>query len=226
MMNTMKILIVEDDMILAQEIKNFLQKWGYSPVCATHFDNLIDDFTNYRPHLILMDINLPYYDGFYWCTKIREQSTLPIIYISSRNDDKDKIMAIAQGGDDFIEKPFHLDLLKAKIETLLRRTYQYKAQHKVYLDNDLYFEATTSSIYYKQERLKLTKSENVVLSVLVDHRPSIVSRDILMDTLWNTNEFISDNTLNVLTSRLRSKLKDFCHDEIIHTKKGQGYYLS
>lgn len=173
-----------------------------------------------------MDINLPFYDGFYWCFKIRESSNVPVLFISSRSDDKDKIMAIAQGGDDYVEKPFHLELLKAKIEAILRRTYQYKVEHKIYLHTDLYFESSTSSLYYKQKKLELTKSENIVLSVLAQHKPSIVARDALMDALWNTNEFISDNTLNVVISRLRTKLKDICKEDVIHTKKGQGYFIA
>lgn len=172
-----------------------------------------------------MDINLPYYDGFYWCSKIRETSTVPIIYISSRNDDKDKIMAIAQGGDDYVEKPFHLELLKAKIEAILRRTYQYTVNHTIYLQSDLAYESHTSTLYHRNQKIELTKLENKVLSVLIEHRGVIVSRNQLMDALWNTNEFISDNTLNVLISRLRSKLKDICDDEVIYTKKGQGYYI-
>lgn len=225
-MENIRILIVEDDVVLAREQQEFLSKWGYMAVCAKQFDNLIEEMSLYAPKLVLMDINLPFYDGFYWCFKIRESSNVPVLFISSRSDDKDKIMAIAQGGDDYVEKPFHLELLKAKIEAILRRTYQYKVEHKIYLHTDLYFESSTSSLYYKQKKLELTKSENIVLSVLAQHKPSIVARDALMDALWNTNEFISDNTLNVVISRLRTKLKDICKEDVIHTKKGQGYFIA
>lgn len=224
-MEQIRIMIIEDDEVLGNQIQSFLQSWGYYPIQARNFQNILQEFQKTLPHLILMDINLPYYDGFYWCSKIRETSTVPIIYISSRNDDKDKIMAIAQGGDDYVEKPFHLELLKAKIEAILRRTYQYTVNHTIYLQSDLAYESHTSTLYHRNQKIELTKLENKVLSVLIEHRGVIVSRNQLMDALWNTNEFISDNTLNVLISRLRSKLKDICDDEIIYTKKGQGYYI-
>lgn len=224
-MEQIRIMIIEDDEILGNQIQSFLQSWGYYPIQARNFQNILQEFQKTLPHLILMDINLPYYDGFYWCSKIRETSTVPIIYISSRNDDKDKIMAIAQGGDDYVEKPFHLELLKAKIEAILRRTYQYTVNHTIYLQSDLAYESHTSTLYHRNQKIELTKLENKVLSVLIEHRGVIVSRNQLMDALWNTNEFISDNTLNVLISRLRSKLKDICDDEVIYTKKGQGYYI-
>lgn len=224
-MEQIRIMIIEDDEVLGNQIQSFLHSWGYYPIQARNFQNILQDFQKTLPHLILMDINLPYYDGFYWCSKIRETSTVPIIYISSRNDDKDKIMAIAQGGDDYVEKPFHLELLKAKIEAILRRTYQYTVNHTIYLQSDLAYESHTSTLYHRNQKIELTKLENKVLSVLIEHRGVIVSRNQLMDALWNTNEFISDNTLNVLISRLRSKLKDICDDEVIYTKKGQGYYI-
>ena len=194
-MEKMHIMIVEDDETLAREIKDFLMRWGYYAVIATHFENIVEDFYNYKPHLILMDINLPYYDGFYWCTQIRNTSQVPLIFISSRNDDHDKIRAILQGGDDYVDKPFHLELLKAKIEAILRRTY-------------------------------LTKSESQIVCLLLESQGAIVTRQALMEALWNTDEFISDNSLTVLISRLRTKLKDECHQDIICTKKGQGYYIS
>lgn len=224
-MEQIRIMIIEDDEVLGNQIQSFLHSWGYYPIQARNFQNILQDFQKTLPHLILMDINLPYYDGFYWCSKIRETSTVPIIYISSRNNDKDKIMAIAQGGDDYVEKPFHLELLKAKIEAILRRTYQYTVNHTIYLQSDLAYESHTSTLYHRNQKIELTKLENKVLSVLIEHRGVIVSRNQLMDALWNTNEFISDNTLNVLISRLRSKLKDICDDEVIYTKKGQGYYI-
>lgn len=224
-MEQIRIMIIEDDEVLGNQIQSFLQSWGYYPIQARNFQNILQEFQKTLPHLILMDINLPYYDGFYWCSKIRETSTVPIIYISSRNDDKDKIMAIAQGGDDYVEKPFHLELLKAKIEAILRRTYKYTVNHTIYLQSDLAYESHTSTLYHRNQKIELTKLENKVLSVLIEHRGVIISRNQLMDALWNTNEFISDNTLNVLISRLRSKLKDICDDEVIYTKKGQGYYI-
>jgi len=221
----MLIMIVEDDEILAGAIKTFLEKWGYKAVIAKNYHDIIADYHIYHPHLILMDINLPLYDGFHWCSKIRNISNVPLIYISSRNDDRDKIMGIAQGGDDYVEKPFHLDLLKAKIEAILRRTYQYKVKSKVVLKDNLYFDIESASLIYNNKDISFTKSERKIMKMLMENRTHIVSREELMEEIWNTDEYISDGTLTTLISRLRSKLKDECGENIIKTKKGQGYYI-
>lgn len=221
----MKIMIVEDDRILAEEICQFLSKWGYQAVAAKQFENVAAECLAGQPHLILMDINLPYYDGFYWCRKIREQSQVPVIYISSRSDDMDKIMAIAQGGDDYVEKPFRLELLKAKIEAMLRRTYQYQARVHTLLAPDLYFDHGLCAVLYQNQQMDLTRSEQRILAKLVEKRPEVVTRQELMMELWSTDEFVSDGTLTTMVSRLRSKLKRFCGKELIMTKKGQGYLI-
>ncbi len=221
----MTIMIVEDDEILAREVKAFFEKWGYIVRSISRFDAVMDEFGRVRPHLILMDINLPYYDGFYWCRRIRECSQVPIVFISSRDDDRDKIMAITQGGDDYVEKPFHLELLKAKAEAVLRRAYRYKVKDRVRLRQNLYFDQYTSSLIYEDRAAELTRAERRVLSCLLEKRPEIVSREELMTTLWNTDEFVSDGTLTTCISRLRSKLQAFCGEGLIETKKGQGYYI-
>ena len=221
----MKIVIVEDDRVLAEEILQFLEKWGYQAAVARQFENIASECMDMQPHLILMDINLPCYDGFYWCRKIREKSQVPVIYISSRSDDMDKIMAIAQGGDDYVEKPFRLELLKAKIEAMLRRTYQYQTRMRTLLKPDLYFDHGQSVLVSKDKKLELTKSEQRILKKLMEKRPSVVTRQELMMELWSTDEFVSDGTLTTMVSRLRSKLKSFCGDELIFTKKGQGYFI-
>lgn len=221
----MTIMIVEDDETLANEISAFLLRWGYHTGLCTDFQKITDDFIKQKPHLVLMDINLPYYDGFYWCRMIREISAVPVIYISSRSDDRDKIMAIAQGGDDYVEKPFHLELLKAKIEAVLRRTYEYKVREEHYLTPDVLFDSQTSSLHFHETILELTKSEKKILTALLTNRPAIVSRDDLMMELWNTDEYVSDGTLTTMISRLRSKIRSFCGQDIIQTKKGQGYFI-
>ena len=217
------ILIVEDDKILANELKQYLNKYGYQVNLIENFSKVLNECMNICPDLILMDINLPFYDGFYWCSKIREYSQVPMIFISSRNSDNDKIMAIAQGGDDYVEKPFNLPVLRAKIEAIARRTYQYKVNQKIYIKDNIFYDYSNNCIYFKNEKVDLTKSENIIIKVLLEEKDKVVSRNALMDELWNTNEFISDNTLTVLISRLRSKLKDVIGDELICTKKGQGY---
>lgn len=220
-----KILIVEDDETLANEIRTFLLRWGYCARICTDFRRITDIFLEQNPHLVLMDINLPYYDGFYWCRMIREVSAVPVIYISSRSDDRDKIMAIAQGGDDYVEKPFHLELLKAKMEAILRRTYQYRIKDEQHLSSDLLFDEATSSLTFHNTMMELTRSEKRMVSVLLEHRPDIVSREELMMALWNTDEYVSDGTLTTMISRLRSKIRTFCGQDIILTKKGQGYFI-
>ena len=221
----MKILLVEDDEALAGEIGTFLGRWGYETVAVRQFDKVSEDFERVRPHLVLMDINLPFYDGFYWCARIRQVSRVPILYISSRSDDRDKIMAMAQGGDDYVEKPFHLDLLKAKIQAILRRTYEYKVKEQIFLGDNLYIDGEQQALFMGEKEIFLTKSERKILMKLAEKRPDVVTREELMMALWETDEYVSDGTLTTLISRLRSRLRTQCGREMIATKKGQGYFL-
>lgn len=223
--NRMTILIVEDDKILSSELQEFLRKWGYETIQARHFDEILADFTACHPHLVLMDINLPCFDGFYWCSRIREISDVPVIYISSRSDDRDKIMAIAQGGDDYVEKPFRLELLRAKIEAILRRTYQYRVRDRLYLNRELFYDPGTSSLIFRGKELELTRSEKKIFRKLMDCRSSVVTREELMMELWSTDEYVYDGTLTTLISRLRNKLKSSCGQDIIRTRKGEGYFI-
>lgn len=203
-----KIMVIEDDSTLEKEIREFLQKWGYDTVGIIDFQKVLEEFGKEAPQLVLMDINLPFFDGFYWCDQIRRISHVPILFVSSRDDDKDQIMAMAQGGDDYVEKPFRLELLRAKVEALLRRTYQYRVVQNAYDDVDL------------------TKSERRILNKLLEQKGKIVTRDELMMELWETDEYVMDGTLTTLVSRLRAKLKQTYGNEVIETKKGQGYIIS
>ena len=221
----MKIMIIEDDSILAGEICQFLSKWGYEAEAVEAFDDLLSVCLSVQPHLVLMDINLPFYDGFYWCARIRQVSRVPILYISSRSDDRDKIMAMAQGGDDYVEKPFHLDLLKAKIQAILRRTYEYKVKEQIFLGDNLYIDGEQQALFMGEKEIFLTKSERKILMKLAEKRPDVVTREELMMALWETDEYVSDGTLTTLISRLRSRLRTQCGREMIATKKGQGYFL-
>ena len=224
-METINIAIVEDDNVLAYELAHYLSKYGYQCYIIDDFKHVDTQVSRYQPHVVLMDVNLPYYDGFYWCHQIRLGSQVPIIFISSRNGDNDTIMAIVQGGDDYIEKPFNLPLLKAKIEAIVRRTYHYRMDHNQLIRDGIYFNAQAQCIEYKQQKFALTKSENTIIKVLMEHKGNVVSRNVLMDELWNTDEFISDNTLTVLISRLRNKLNHWFNAELSVTKKGVGYYI-
>ena len=221
----MKIMIVEDDETLAGEIASFLARWGYDTVTAERFDKITEEFALCRPQLVLMDINLPCYDGFYWCRQIRQVSGVPVLYISSRDDDRDKIMAMAQGGDDYLEKPFGLELLKAKVEAILRRTYEYKVRDQIFLGEGLYFDWEQQALYQRGEEIELTRAERRVFGKLADRRPMVVTREELMMDLWDTDEYVSDGTLTTLICRLRNRLKEACGRDLIGTKKGQGYYL-
>ncbi|MCM1327075.1 MAG: response regulator transcription factor [Bacteroidales bacterium] len=221
----MKIFIVEDDEALLKEIAGYLNKWGYETLQAENFADIAGEALSLNPDLILMDVNLPNFDGFYWCAQIRQISTVPVIFISSRNDDKDKIMGVAWGGDDYVDKPFRLELLKAKIEALLRRTYHYREKKEIYLWGELHFDCTSQIMFVGDKEVELTKSERKILSKLMAQRPGIVTREELMQELWSTDEFISDGTLTTLISRLRAKLKDAAGEEIICTKKGVGYSI-
>ena len=221
----MTIMIIEDDEALAGQMASFLKAWGYEAVTVCRFDRILEEFSASRPQLVLMDINLPYYDGFYWCSRIRRISAVPILYISSRGDDKDKIMAVAQGGDDYVEKPFGPELLKAKVQAILRRTYEYKVRDQIFLEGGLRLDWEQQALYFGDREIELTKTERRVMMKLADCRPYVVTREELMMDLWDTDEYVSDGTLTTVISRLRSKLKSVCGAEIIGTKKGQGYFL-
>ncbi len=224
--DNMRIMIIEDDRVLGNEIKLYCEKWGLEVVCATKFHDLCKEVEVLQPHLILLDINLPYFDGFYWCEKIRKNSTVPILFISSRDGNQDKIMAITTGGDDYIQKPFALDYLMAKIQAMLRRTYEYQDHVQMQLSNDLQYDFSQGLLRYHHEVIELTKMENRILAILLKSRGKIVSREELMMQIWSTDEFISDGSLTTSISRLKSKIRQETGvEDIIITKKGQGYLI-
>lgn len=221
----LKLMIIEDDTALSKVLCETLAKWHYEAVRARQFDNLLQEFIDEKPQLVLLDINLPYHDGFYWCSKIRQISKVPIIYISSRDADRDKIMAVAQGGDDYVQKPFRMELLQAKIAALLRRTYEYKVTEYLFLDGGLLFDSALQSLYFAEKEIDLTKSERRLFARLAACKPDVVTRDELMMALWNTDEYVTDAALTTIISRLRSKLHAICGEDMIFTKKGQGYFV-
>lgn len=221
-----KIMIVEDDQKMRQIILESIVRWGFEGCYIQNFNNVFDEFVKYEPHLVLMDINLTAYDGFYWCGKIREISKVPIIFISSRNTNMDIIMAVNMGGDDFIQKPFSLEVLMAKINALLRRTYNYaNTISNVIEHNGAVLDLRESSVRFKDRKLELTKNEFKILHILMKDKGKIVSRDEIMRALWEDESFVDDNTLTVNINRLRKKLEDLGLSEFIQTKKGQGYII-
>ena len=207
-------MIVEDDPVLARELELLLKKWDFQVKADIDFKHVDRQCLKYAPDLILLDINLPYYDGFYWCQKIRNTSTVPILFISSREQNADKIMALSAGGDDYIEKPFDLEVLLVKIKAMLRRTYEYKQLEKEYLDDDTCYDLLSGRLIHNDQVLELTKSESKIMTTLLEHRGNCVSREQLMMVLWNTDEFVTDATLSVHISRLRNKLKELIYQGI------------
>ncbi len=220
------ILLVEDDAALAGEVKHFLERWGYAAHIVRNFEDIVEEYRQQKACLVLMDINLPFYDGFYWCRRLREVSDVPILFISSRGEDSDKLQAYAQGGDDYIEKPFRLELLQAKIEAVLRRTNPDSGRTRIYLRDRICFEPAGMSLFCDGQAVELTKSERKVLAKLVENRGRTVMREELMMALWSTDEYVSDGSLTTLVSRLRGKLEESCGEGIIMTRKGQGYYIT
>lgn len=220
-----KIMIVEDDEIISNSIAVYLEKWQYSTCEVQNFQNVVHEFVEYSPDLVLMDINLPYFDGYYFCEEIRKISKVPIIFISSANDDMNIVMAMNIGADDFIEKPFKLVVLKAKIEALLRRVYNFNSGTNLIVYKDVIFDMNRDEIKCGEELVELTKNESKILTVLLENREKIVSREEIINALWQSDNFIDENTLSVNVNRLRAKLKSIGVDEFITTKKGKGYIV-
>ena len=219
------ILLVEDNLEVAKEIKLSLEKWGMQVQLIEDFSNVLEEVVRKQPKLVLMDVNLPYYDGFYWCGRIREVSNLPILFLSSRDSNMDVIMGINNGGDDYITKPFDTQVLLSKINALLRRDYQYTDAGALLYYNDAVLDIDKCELRYKGNSLELTKNEIKILTLLIRNKGKVVSRDKIMMSLWNDDEFISDNTLTVNMTRLRSKMKEIGLEEVIKTKKGLGYMM-
>lgn len=222
----MKVMIVEDDQTIRELLAGSLKKWNYEVVALDTFVNVLEDFLHEKPAIILLDINLPLFDGFYWCNKIREVSQVPIIFISSRESHMDMIMAMNMGGDDFIQKPFDTDVLIAKIRALLRRSYSYtETQTNVLEHHGIILNLNDLNIYYDDKKVELTKTEFVILHLLMKNAGSVVSRNKIMRTLWKHEQFIDNNTLSVNITRLRKKLTQLGVENFITTKKGEGYVI-
>lgn len=222
-----KILIVEDDKILCDNIKQGISKWGYDTFSIENFENVLEEFAKYNPHLVIMDINLPSFDGFYWCQKIRNMSKVPIIFLSSRDSNMDIIMAVNMGGDDFVTKPFSMDILLAKIQAVIRRTYSYGENEGNIIEcHGAILNINDGTLVYEEEKIELTKNEFKILQLLMKNKGKIISRDRIMRVLWESEYFISENTLTVNVNRLRKRLEDVGLKDFIVTKKSQGYMIS
>lgn len=202
-----KIFIIEDDEIISNAIASYLEKYDYKTKIVDNFEKTIDEFIEFSPDLLLIDINLPYYDGYYFCKAIRKISKIPIIFISLASEDMNIVMAIENGADDFIVKPFKLVLLKAKIDAILRRVYDFNNEQQLLRYKDLTFDKNKDLIYYKEISIELTKNESKILEILLEHKENIVTRELLIKLLWDTDYFVDDNTLSVNINRLRKKIR-------------------
>lgn len=221
-----KILIVEDDATIAGILEQTLSKWGYEAHAVKTFDHVLEDFINTSPHIILMDITLPNFDGYYWCQKIREHSTLPILFMSSKDSNMDIIMAINLGADDYIVKPFDLNVLLAKITALLRRSYAYQEVQTTLVEYDgVVLNLEQATISYESNSVELTKNELRIVKLLLEKAPNVVLRADIMRLLWDHESFVDDNTLTVNINRLRKKLEALSLKDFLQTKKGLGYFI-
>ncbi|GKW44597.1 response regulator transcription factor [Planococcus sp. NCCP-2050] len=220
----MKVYIVEDDPAIFQALQEGLQKWGLEAVGPENFQEILTGFIEQKPHLVIMDIQLPVYDGFHWCREIRAVSKVPIIFLSSRDHPMDMVMAMQMGADDYVQKPFHSDVLIAKIQATLRRVYSYGEEVSDVKEwNGAVIDLKRGLIRRDEKEVELTKNEFFILSVLVDAKDEIVSRDELIRKLWDDERFVNDNTLTVNVTRLRQKLAELDLGDAIITKKGLGY---
>lgn len=220
-----KILIVDDSQIIASSLKKDFEKWGYEVVLVEDFERVFDLFKEENPSLVVMDIGLPYFDGYHWTRKIRDISNVPIIFLSSKEDTMNKIMAMEMGADDFVTKPFEPELLTAKVKALLRRTYDYKQGSDKLEKNGLILDLKSMQASFKGKSIDLSKNEFKILETLMVNAGKVISRDKLMTALWSTDIFIDDNTLTVNISRLRKSLEGLGVKDFIKTKVGKGYYV-
>lgn len=220
-----KVLIVEDDKVIADTLKEELTKWGYEAETITDFQNVMKTFAEIEPHLVLMDISLPYFNGYHWCSQIRNISKVPVIFLSSMSDNMNIVMAINMGGDDFIAKPFDINVLVAKIQAMLRRTYSFVENTSVIEHSGGLLNVSEQTFTYNDEKLDLTKNEFRILQCLMENTGKVVSRDAIMEKLWENEAFVDDNTLTVNVTRLRKKLETAGLSDYIKTKKGIGYII-
>ena len=220
-----RIFLVEDDRSIADGLRHQLEQWDFAVQVVQNFRGVLGEFTAFDPHLVLMDIMLPCYDGYHWCREIRQVSQVPIIFLSSASDNMNLIMAMNMGGDDFLAKPFDLNVAIAKIEALLRRTYDFGAGVNALACRGAVLDLKDASLHYNSQKLELTKNEFRILQLLFERRGRTVPREDIMQALWESDSFIDDNTLTVNVARLRAHLAEIGLEGFIRTQKGLGYLV-
>ena len=224
-----RIFIIEDDISISTLLKDYIDRYGFEGVVVKNFNNIIEEFEECKPSLILLDINLPKFDGFYWCTKIRQKSNIPIIFISARESGMDQIRALENGGDDYITKPFEYEVVIAKIKSHLRRCYgEYapKLSERIVELDGLKFYPERLEVIFNNKNIIITKKEGILLECLMKKYPKVVSRDYLLEKIWDDIEFVEENTLNVNVSRIRKRLNDLGIEDAVNTVRGVGYKLN
>lgn len=220
-----RILIVEDDSTIASNVAAHLERWDYETKQIEDFKCVMEAFQQFDPQLVILDIGLPFYNGFYWCQEIRKISSVPILFLSSMNDNMNIVMAMNMGGDEFIEKPFDLNVVTAKVQAVLRRTYGFRGTADIMEWNGAILNLADATVLYQDQKQELTKNEFKILQMLLENTGKIVSRESIMTRLWDSNEFIDDNTLTVNVARLRKKMEQIGLGGKIITKKGIGYMV-
>ena len=220
-----KILIVEDDRGIAEGIQSLLEQWGMEARQVQDFRNITGEFETYQPHLILLDIKLPSYDGYYWCGQLRQRTAAPIIFISSAADNMNIVMAMNMGGDDFIAKPFDGSVLVAKVQAMLRRAYDFAGTAHLLSCGGAVLNVSDGTLTANGQKVELTRNEFKILQLLLEHRGEIVSREAIMTRLWEADSFVDENTLTVNVARLRKKLESAGLTDFIRTRKGAGYLV-
>ncbi|WP_080847767.1 response regulator transcription factor [Cytobacillus gottheilii] len=223
-----KIMIVEDDQKIAEYLSSYIEKYGYQVNIAADFEKIIDIFREVKPNLLLLDINLPSYDGYYWCRQIRKESICPVIFISARTGEMDQVMAIENGGDDFITKPFHPDIVMAKIRSQMRRAYgEYAAKYeeRVLSEAGLNLYPERLELQFKGKKTTLTKKENDIIEHLLERYPRVAGRQDLLEKLWDDQVYVDENTLNVNITRVRKKFEEIGITDAVETVRGAGYRL-
>ncbi|CCZ28985.1 dNA-binding response regulator [Firmicutes bacterium CAG:194] len=216
---------MEDDETIARLIKKHLEKWEYEVSTVQDFGNVLGEFAVCDPQLVLLDIRLPFYNGHYWCTQIRQVSKVPIIFLSSVSDNMNIVMAMNMGADDFIPKPFDLEVLTAKVQALLRRSYDFAGSSSMLEHKGMLLNLSDATILYQEQKVELTKNELKILQTLIENKTQVVTRETLMTRLWESDMYVDENTLSVNVNRLRKKLTSIGLEDSILTKKGIGYQI-
>ena len=217
--------MVEDDEIIARSIREHLQAWNYDVCCVEDFSNVVAEFVRFDPQLVLMDITLPFFNGYHWCSEIRKISKVPVIFLSSAADNMNIVMAVNMGADDFIPKPFDLEVLTVKIQAMLRRSYDFAGTGSMLEHKGAILNLNETTLTYQEQKIELTKNEFRILEILMENKEKVVSRETLTTKLWESDNYVDENTLSVNVNRLRKKLEALGLEEFILTKKGIGYRL-